>query len=238
MADKFKYEEMYPDEFLEAVERLPVFFVPTGLLEWHDNHLPLGLDALKAHGLCLRTAEKLGGGIVLPPNYYGRPGYSRYIGTLTFSEACVDLLLTELFGQLRKVGAKVIVLLTGHYGPLQVDFIKRIAKYYQTEFPDVRIIAGPEYEDVLVEGEEPADHAGKWETAIFRHFYPDLTRLDRFKPETDRKLVYENPPHDYYKEEEEWVWEENLAETATPERGALAVDIITDRLARLVREAL
>ena len=39
---KVKYEEMYPDEFLEAVEKMPVFIVPTGLLEWHGDHLPLG----------------------------------------------------------------------------------------------------------------------------------------------------------------------------------------------------
>jgi len=74
---KFKYEEMTPNEFLKAVKSMPVFFVPTGLLEWHGEHLPLGLDSLKAYSLCMQTAEKLGGGIVLPPNYYGRPGFPR-----------------------------------------------------------------------------------------------------------------------------------------------------------------
>ena len=86
MQRTYKYEEMLPEEFLAAVERMPVFLVPTGLLEWHGEHLPLGQDTLKAYGLCLETARKLGGGIVLPPNYWGRPGFSSYVGTLTFSE--------------------------------------------------------------------------------------------------------------------------------------------------------
>ena len=84
---KIRYEEMLPAEFLDAMDRMPVCIVPLGLLEWHADHLPLGLDGLKAHGICLRIAEKLDGGVVLPPVYFGRPGFSTYTGTLTFSEA-------------------------------------------------------------------------------------------------------------------------------------------------------
>ena len=79
-----RYEEMLPAEFYEAVKEMPVFLVPTGLLEWHADHLPLGQDSLKAHGICEAVARKLGGGIVLPPNHYGRPGYASFIGPLKF----------------------------------------------------------------------------------------------------------------------------------------------------------
>lgn len=238
MQKKFKYEEMLPDEFLEAMEEMPVFFVPTGLLEWHGDHLPFGQDAMKAYGICLKTAEKLGGGIVLPPNYYGRPGYSSYVGTLTFSEACMDLLFTELFGQLKKVGAKVIVVLSGHYGPLQVDFIKRAASYYMKENPEVKIIAQPEYEDVTVDGQVPADHAGKWETSMFWYLYPELTHMEKFRLETAKKKIYPNPPNDYYKEKEEWVWNEDLSEKASRELGEKCVDIISRHLTEKILEAL
>lgn len=238
MATRFRYEEMVPSEFLSAVEAMPVFFIPTGLLEWHDNHLPLGLDALKAHGLCLRIAEHIGGGIVLPPNYYGRPGYASYIGTLTFSEPCLDLLFTELFGQLEKVGAKVIVLLTGHYGPVQVDFIKRVANNYMTEHPGVHVIAQPEYEDVIVAGEVPGDHAGKWETSMFWHMYPELTHMENFKIQTDKKQVYEHPHHNWYKEAEEWVWQEDLTKTASRELGAKAIDAIVRHIGDKVLQTL
>ena len=70
-AMKVKYEEMTPEEFTEAVNKMPVFIVPTGLLEWHGNHLPLGQDTLKAYGICLQVAKRLGGGIVLPSSLLG-----------------------------------------------------------------------------------------------------------------------------------------------------------------------
>ena len=67
----YRYETMLPHEFLKAVEECPVFIIPTGLLEWHGDHLPLGLDALKIHAIALNIAQKLGGGNswthLLPP---------------------------------------------------------------------------------------------------------------------------------------------------------------------------
>jgi creatinine amidohydrolase len=231
MGKIFKYEEMLPEEFKEAVGEMPVFFIPSGLLEWHGDHLPLGQDTLKAYGICARTAEKLGGGIILPPNYYGRPGFSSYTGTLTFSEACMDLLFTELFGQLKKVGAKVIVLITGHYGPCQVDFIKRVSEYFMKENPGVHIIAQPEYEGITIDGEVPADHAGKWETSMFWHLYPSLTHMENFRMETRKKKIYPNPPNDFYREPEEWNWNDDLSVTASRELGEKCVEAISGRLA-------
>lgn len=237
MTDTFRFEEMRPTQFQNSVQKLPVFFIPTGLLEWHDEHLPLGLDALKAHAICLEIAKKLGGGIVLPPNYYGRPGYSSYIGTLTYSEALIDLLFTELFGQLRKVGAKVIVVLTGHYGPLQVQCIKRIAANYQQEHPDVAIIAQPEYEGITIDGEVPADHAGKWETSLLWYLHPELVHMDRFSQKTGKKKMYPHPPNDYYKEPEEWFWEEDLQQTASRDLGKRCVEAIVSNLSEQIRNA-
>ena len=178
MEFEYRYEFMFPKQFQEAVKKLPVFFVPTGLLEWHADHLPLGQDALKAYGICSKAAEKLGGGIVLPVNYFGCPGYSTYVGTLTYSEECLRPLFLEYMGQLKKVGAKVIVIITGHYGKCQVDFIKEVAQAFESENPEITVIARPEYEDVLVDGQVPGDHAGKWETSMFWHLYPENVKMN------------------------------------------------------------
>ena len=48
----------------------PAFAVPVGTIEWHGHHNPLGLDALKAHALCVRAAEQCGG-VAMPPLWYG-----------------------------------------------------------------------------------------------------------------------------------------------------------------------
>jgi len=238
MFTKYQYEYMMPREFLMEVERMPVFFVPTGLLEWHGDHLPLGLDSLKAHGICLRIANKIGGGIVLPPNYFGRPGYSSFVGTLTYSETSLDVLFTEMFEQLKKVGAKVIVLLTGHYGECQVNFIKKVSDNFMIENPDMSIIAQAEYEGVFIDGEIPADHAGKWETSMFMHLYPEYVHMDRFEMEPALKKLYLNPPYNYYNEEEKWVWEQDLRNASSGQLGKKVIDRITEYLEVKIKTAL
>lgn len=235
---RFKYEEMTPSEFLEAVEKMPVFILPTGLLEWHGEHLPLGQDALKAYGICLRVAERLDGGIVLPPNYWGRPGFSTYVGTLTFSEGLVRSLFWELFEQLRKVGAKVILVVTGHYGPCQVNCLKGVAEDFNRCYPDVRAIVQPEYEGVEVDGEVPADHAGKWETSMFWSLYPSLTRIEKFEPGRVEVHSYRDAPYNYYRESPIWEWKEDLRRVASPELGERAIELIVSHLVELVKQNL
>ena len=238
MRRTYRYEEMLPDEFLQAVQEMPVFIVPTGLLEWHADHLPLGQDALKAHGICEEIARKLGGGIVLPPNYYGRPGYASYVGTLTFSERCLTLLFTELLAELEKVGARVVLILTGHYGSCQVDFIKKVAQDFQNGHPHMRILAQPEYEGVTVDGESPEDHAGLWETSMFWHLHPHLTHMDKFNEIPKPMRVYDNPPNTKGPDRENWRFGDPVLPRASRELGARAVDIITDYIVEIIREAL
>ena len=234
MQRTYKYEEMLPDEFLATVEHMPVFIVPTGLLEWHGNHLPFGQDTLKSYGLCLETARKLGGGIVLPPGYWGRPGFSSFVGTLTFAEETLRPLFLEIFEQLEKVGAKVVLLVTGHYGATQVDFVKAVADEYMKRGTGLRIIARPEYEDIEIDGETPADHGGKWETSLFWHMYPELTHMENFEPGAIDIHQYKDPPHYDHKEQTPWEWPEDLRKVASRELGKRVADIITDHLKEIV----
>jgi len=235
---KFKYEEMTPGEFTEAVNKTPIFIVPTGLLEWHGDHLPLGQDALKAYGICLRVADKLGGGIVLPLNYWGRPGFSTYVGTLTFSDGLIRSLFWELFEQLRKVGAKIILVVTGHYGPCQVDCLKGIADDFNKCHPDICVIAQPEYEGVLIDGEVPADHAGKFETSMFWRMYPELVQMDKFRIGKIEVPTYNDPPQNHYRESPLWEWKEDLRKTASPELGERTIVMIVDHIVAKVKDKL
>jgi creatinine amidohydrolase len=42
-----RFEEMLPDEMEAEVAGHPICYIPSGTLEWHSHHLPLGLDGLK-----------------------------------------------------------------------------------------------------------------------------------------------------------------------------------------------
>ena len=41
-------------------------YLPIGSIEWHGEHLPLGVDTLTACGFLSQTARRTGG-VVLPP---------------------------------------------------------------------------------------------------------------------------------------------------------------------------
>ena len=233
-----RYEYMFPKDFVNEIKECPVFLVPTGLLEWHADHLPLGQDALKAHGICMEVARKLGGGIVLPPNYYGRPGYSTYAGTLTYSEEAMYPLFYETLEQLKKAGGKVIAIITGHYGSCQVDFVKEVAADFSAMNPDVKVLAMPEYEGTLIDGVAPCDHAGKWETSMFWSMYPDKIRWETYATKMNDMKIYKNAPHDYYKESRSWDFGEDLRETSSIELGRRAIDAITDTIAAKIRSHL
>ena len=54
---KVRWEEMFPDEFLELLDRRPVCYVAYGLAEPHGAYNALGLDFLKAQALVERAAR-------------------------------------------------------------------------------------------------------------------------------------------------------------------------------------
>lgn len=237
---RIRYEELYPDEVTQRMREKPLAVLPLGLLEWHGAHLPLGQDGLKAQGLCEALVRKLGYGVVLPVFWWCRPGFSTFEGTMTFSSSAVEHMLYELLGQAVKIGAKVVVMMTGHYGPCQVDSVKRVADTFMKENPGVEVIAGPEYEGVTVDGEEPRDHAGKWETSIFWHFRPELTRIEAFRGGRETVRQYDDPPHNYYHEQAVWEWRDNLADPAVASRGrgSRAVEAILDVWSAKVEKAM
>lgn len=64
-----QYELMYGREAMKAIRSFPVAYLPIGCLERHGDHLPMGLDVIKAYKICCIAAEQLGG-VVFPPHYY------------------------------------------------------------------------------------------------------------------------------------------------------------------------
>jgi hypothetical protein len=74
--EKFRYQEMLPNEIVARRERFPAAFIGLGGLEWHSEHLAVGLDALKAEALC-DLAAKRSGGFAFPTLWYGEPRVTR-----------------------------------------------------------------------------------------------------------------------------------------------------------------
>jgi creatinine amidohydrolase len=62
-------ERMFPDQLEAALAASPVIYFVYGLCEPYGPQNPVGLDALKAHAICVKAAQTYGG-IVAPPHYW------------------------------------------------------------------------------------------------------------------------------------------------------------------------
>jgi creatinine amidohydrolase len=181
------WERMLPREFRAAQEALPVCYLPLGTVEWHGEHNALGLDAVKAHTLCLRAAA-LAGGIVHPPLYGGMGGLDMPATVvmepeLTWDNHLLRTWLEKLCMEVHRQGFKGIILLTGHYGHNQ-QLVIRETGARMTERLDIPVIGNPEYwlaQDVGYTG----DHAGIGETSILMHLHPELVDLPRIDSDPD-----------------------------------------------------
>ncbi len=103
-----------PRQLERAARDFPVVYVPFGLIEWHGPHLPLGNDALKAHAILVKCAQKHGG-VVYPPVYFHEG----------FDQSHLVPVLTDLFERLKRTGFRVIIGVSGHNVEAQIEMIER-----------------------------------------------------------------------------------------------------------------
>lgn len=222
-----RYEFMRPSEIEEILKTTPVAYIPWGALEWHGVHNCIGLDALKAHAICVDAAKKTGG-VVLPPVFAGFHTMKPYKGfkhTIEISGETIQKLLREYLEQLRDEGFKVLVILMGHYGKAHVDAVMEVCNEFNSSYPDVTVLAFPEYL-VAVDDGVRGDHAGAYETALMMHYYPETVDLSLLPK--DRPLTVD----------EDGIGGEDPREKATAEYGKWLAETIVNRLAEKVTNAL
>ena len=224
-----QYEELLPQEFNDILKKTPVAYLPWGALEWHGNHMALGNDGLKAHGILNRTADRTGG-VVLPPVWCGfdtlkLDSHGGFPLTLEFKRETVMQILTEYLEQLSDIGFKLIVVMSGHYGPPHIAALVEAANLFtiwQTQ-RQTRVWIIPEY-DLVTDLGYRGDHAARWETAILMHLRPELVHMDRLNDENSSQaggILGEDP-----------------RSSATPELGEQIVEAIVTRLASRVEKYL
>jgi creatinine amidohydrolase len=155
---------MRPGQLEAAGRKFPVVYVPFGLIEWHGRHLPLGNDAIKAHGILVKCAERFGG-VVYPPVYF-------HAG---FRQEHLVPVLTDLFTRLKRTGFRVILGVSGHNIREQIQMVD---KALAPVIADGTVAGMGLWEMTLSQGPESnSDHAAKWETSNMMFFYPDRVDL-------------------------------------------------------------
>lgn len=213
--EKVRYAEMLPHEIVARRRAFPAAFVGLGILEWHSEHLGVGLDGLKADKLCELAAAR-SGGFAFPTMWYGEPRVTRLMEvdhdedrgirtrmgfkdeklTTTYfgksPEAQVDFykeLIFHLLIQMNTLEMKAVCLLCGHY-PLY-DWVAPVVERFNAMFKDTQAYAGIEYHypRQAAEDEVGGDHAAKWETSYLWYLRPDCVDMSIYLGRETEPLI-------------------------------------------------
>jgi len=258
---KVQFEEMFPWEFAQAMAEAPIGYLPLGVLEWHGEHNAVGLDALKAHAVCVQAAQK-SGGVVVPPLYwatdsredldrgmyltggvehgerYHVPGNMFWIRAETFHS-----LLLDIYEAMRRRGFRVIVVVSGHWSERHnLPVILATGEQFLAQHPHMRWILLTDQE-VVPDLHYPNEHAAGGETSLLMAIRPDLVDLGQTL-ETDgalRSYYAEQPDHLRRRREtrNKYIGVYTAVDdgsndpelTASAERGRLLLSTIAERIA-------
>jgi creatinine amidohydrolase len=175
--NQLRLELRVPREIEAAMARRSLVYVPLGTVEWHGWHLPVGLDAFTAHGLCLRAAANTGG-LVYPPLFYGTGGgHGAFPWTIMATPEQLEPLLVRTLQRLDECGVQRAVLFTGHFPEEQIALVKDVARARSAMGKSLQALG-------LSISECPPppfglDHAGLFETSMLGAIAPELIRLDQ-----------------------------------------------------------
>lgn len=186
-----QYELLLPWQLRQIVAKRPIAYIPLGTYEWHGEHLPVGLDALTAHGLCLRAATR-DGGVVMPALQYGTGGgHGHYPWTIIKAEP--DEIEAQLMFTLQRMeafGLKLAVVFSGHFADTQLDMIDRIAKNWNSQKSALKVLATAVNRIAGIDF--APDHAGIFETTLLASMWPELVQLDRLMSVAEAPLAVDD----------------------------------------------
>jgi creatinine amidohydrolase len=172
--DFVRFEVSSPAAVRERIERSPIAYVPLGALEWHGEHGPLGLDGIKAHHICERTAERTGG-VVFPAIFWGAFDTMPFPFTFHFERAHLEPLVHRLLAQLADWGFEVIVLLSGHYPTTQIAMLRDACRAFNRRGGAISL--GIPEMGFATDIDYFGDHAGMWESSMMLAIQPEWVDL-------------------------------------------------------------
>lgn len=233
-----------PVAFRENLARCPAVTMAVGSIEWHNAHLPLGLDTLKADALCRRIADEVGC-FAAPPLFYGYPYHFCQQGLMPTMSCDIDALqqyLVSIFKSFHAIGFKVVFVISGHYENLQLLVVRAAAQIAMDDCPKLSVIAHMEPELTFLEGCD-GDHAGPYETSLALAMFPELVRM-----QADAKEAVWTAPEEVQEHTADggkgpnWQhWAEYYEDTrrnSSAEYGEKVAKVIVDKAAEVIRFAL
>ena len=159
-------------------ERTPVLLLPTGAIEPHGPHAPLGTDVLIATAICGRTASALAEddqvrALVLPAIPFGVTRYAAaFRGAVSVRAETLTALIVELCQSLADDGFHHVVLVNCHFEPEHVEALRAAARHPGVSLFDLtRRAQASRLTDEFRRG---SCHAGSYETSLVLSEQPGL----------------------------------------------------------------
>lgn len=113
-----KYLNMRPYQIREAIRNNTPVVLPLGVIEYHAEHLPLGVDSFVAIEVIERVEKRHPELIVLPPFYYGSASWAvarpENNGTIHVDSARIIPVAEDIFRGLLRVGFRNIHAFIAH----------------------------------------------------------------------------------------------------------------------------
>ena len=192
-------DEMSEPEVAEYLQRSDLVLVPTGSMEQHGPHAPLGTDVIIPREVCRRVAEVMNG-LVSAPVPYGLAGVHRGFKGLAYLRAPTFIAVIEdLVMSLAEVGFRRIVFINGHYTNYPAINLACLNASHQ--LPDDVHAWAVSYWDALPAEQAEAYlslkaglHANIGETSTVMAVRPELVKLDRAVAGWPRLPDLKGPP--------------------------------------------
>lgn len=197
-----RWEELFPDEFMEIIKQTPLVYFPFGLVEEHGTHLTMSTDYAPVYKMCLAAAE-ITGGIVYPP-LLAAPGGSPPLSredmrarrrggkplcppSLFLSKECCQLIYEETLENMAGIGFKVCLCVGGH-GPA-ITLMHKLTSELDERMDEMKLVnihwttldkSSSAFEDKHTRRLHNA-HGGTIETALVRYCDDRLCDVSRIQ---------------------------------------------------------
>lgn len=244
-----QWEELTAPDFVKAVAKSgKVCIIPTGIIEKHGPHMPLGTDLIAARAQVL-NAVKEEYAVVFPEYYVGQINEARnQPGVIAYSPDLVWKMLQETCNEISRNGFEKIIIVNGHGG--NNDLLKYFCMSQLSEKRNYAIYLFQPKTDAnehrkveeLMKKLPPStgEHAGAIETSYMLAVRPDLVKMDNASMQSgadqDRLTSlpdvytgiwwYAKFPNHYAGD----------GKVATPELGRAMLEEDTKQLVRMIRE--
>lgn len=179
---------MRRDELIERIDDGAVAVVPTGSLEQHGRHLPVGTDSLLAEAVVREGVERAVDdgtpAVAFPAIWTGFSPHHVPLGaTVTLSKETLIALLDDVCSSLLEAGFRKVLLVNGHGGNRPA--VSLVAgdvgtRQHEADVADISYsaLAEERFERLRTGETGSAYHAGEFETALMLHLYGEYVDAD------------------------------------------------------------